>query len=93
MIEEEIIQELKDWYVLEVTPIDFLTIVETMTIDEQSRFAQKKDSVRWNIAKDKCLVNLIKGEAPTVIKDLIPISIREVKELIKLVEWTKPIEL
>jgi len=86
MIEEEII-EIKDWYVLNVTPEEFFDIVETMTDEECKRFAQKKDTVRWNIPKTKCLVHLYYGEVPSVLEDVEPNSHREIKEIIKEKEW------
>ena len=86
MIEEEII-EIKDWYVLNVTPEEFLSIVETMTDEECKRFAQKKETVRFNTSKTKCLVHLYNGEVPSVLKDVEPNSLSEIKEIIKEKEW------
>ncbi len=91
MIDEEI-EEIKDWYILEVTPEAFIQATETMTEDERSRFSQLPTTVRWNTLKTKCLVHLISGEIPSVIIDSTPISFSELKETIKDPEWGEEIE-
>jgi hypothetical protein len=90
----EEIEEIKDWYILEVTPEAFIQATESMTEDERSRFSQLPETVRWNIPKTKCLVHLIKGEIPSVLIDSTPISFKGMKEIINTdPEWIGDIEI
>ena len=81
------IEEIKNWYV--VPQLDFNELIAENNKD--SVFAQKELTVRWALDESECLVNLLDGEVPLSINHLIPLSLNEVRELMKLKKWTEEI--